>query len=272
MKKSLLLILLAAVACSLAPLTGHASQRRPAKTPDNNFADLKLSLETLKGGYLPLEPIPIIITIGNPTDHVVNGHTAIDFSAGYIKLYVSRGDEEPRKIAALTSTISQGLAVSREIEPGEEVTRPQLLTVYLGEVFPERGVYHVEALFYDAPYKQSIRSNKIQIQIRQPKGDEAGALEFIQRNKHKQWFFSGNGFGDESFLQELEQFAAEFKDTAYADYAADLLGEHYYFVGDNQKALTHLQKLEKKADFVYKDEVADRLRQIRMKLTQPQNN
>jgi hypothetical protein len=225
-----------------------------------------LSLATLKGGFLPLEPIPILVTIANPTEHPVRGHTGIDFSADHIKLYVSKGQEESRRITSLSLTLSNTLVRSRDIEPGEEVTRPQLLKMNLGEVFPEPGVYHVEAVLFDVPYEHSIRSNKLQIKILQPKGEDAKALDFIMTKENKYSFFSGDRFADRNFVQVLEQFAFEFKDTPYADYADYLLSEHYSLVGDSQSALTHLAKLEKKADFVYRDEVAVSIGQLKRRL------
>lgn len=264
MKKLFLFTLLVAVTTAPGLFTALATQQPTETVQNDNFNDLKLSIATLKGGFLPLEPIPIVVTISNPTDHIVVGHTAIGLSSGFIEVYVAKEKDEPRKILVLSPGLGQPLVRSREIEPDEAETLPQLLTMHLDKVFPEPGMYHVEALFYDAAYRQSVRSNKIKIHILQPSGKNARALNFIRNKEYGQSFFSGEGYAaDENFVQDLEQFAAEFGDTPYADYAVYLLGEHYCTVNDNEKARKHLLKLERKGDFVYKDKVADYLAKSR---------
>lgn len=267
MKKPLRLALLAIVG-TVGLFAVQAAQQPGAATHSDDFTDLKLSLTTLKDGFLQLEPVPIIISISNPTDNPVIGHTAISFSSNFVELYVSRGGEEPRKIIPLSPVIDQTLVRSREIMPGEEVSVAQLLTMNLSKVFPEPGVYHIEAQLYDASHRQFIRSNKLQIKILQPKAEDAKAFDIIRGGEAKYSFFSGSGFADQDYIQQLERLATEFKDTAYADYAEYLLGGYYAVKGDDQRALTHLSKLEKKSGFVYKDEVNDRLGHIRRKLSQ----
>jgi len=48
--------------------------------PDwHGFKDLTFEVTTPKESYLQLQPVPLVLTLSNQTDRVLNGHSALRF-------------------------------------------------------------------------------------------------------------------------------------------------------------------------------------------------
>ncbi|MBD0373033.1 MAG: hypothetical protein ICV60_19490 [Pyrinomonadaceae bacterium] len=59
-----------------------------------SFSDLTLKVEITKDEFAQLEPIPLTISLINQTSQAAVGHSALEFSNNFIKVFFSQGDGE----------------------------------------------------------------------------------------------------------------------------------------------------------------------------------
>ncbi|MCP9494341.1 MAG: hypothetical protein MSG64_07790 [Pyrinomonadaceae bacterium MAG19_C2-C3] len=160
------------------------------------------------------------------------------------------------------------MAVSpTEINPGEKVRSQEVLTVNLGRMLPEPGVYTFQAVFYNLDRKEKVQSKLLIVKVKQPvTNKDMSAYQFIASSGNASSFFSGtNLINDFSELQTIAQFGLDFGDTDYGVYADFTLGQFYYTTHDYVKAYKHLLKLSTKRDFVFSNKVSRYLEKVKEK-------
>jgi hypothetical protein len=225
------------------------------------FQDFTLTLATPKAQYLELQPIPLVITLKNETEAPLVGHNALEFGSGFLQLYIDRGDgPEEIAVSPFTKTI---FAPPREFKPGEEVQKLERLSFKLNKVFPQPGTYRLHVRLNSHDGKESVSSKAIEVQIVEPDGLDAHALQFIRERGDPAYFFTGaQAVKKAEKLQVLENFLAVYGETTYADEVAFVLGEVQFAKRDYQKARKFFEKLSKKSDYAFAGEVSEYLELI----------
>jgi len=268
-KENLLVITLAAllgVVFALNIFTPRVS--KGASLQLSNFSDLTLRISTLKGDFLQLEPVPITLELSNETDHPIVGHTAIDFSLHHIKLFVRQSGGRLKEVKELSPSKERVRVSKKEIVPGERHKSKQILTLDLGTIFPVPEVYEIQAVLYDAAWRDKVKSNVTTIKVISPEGGNKEAFEFIKNHPTAPYFFSVPEItGNAEMLKTLEDFEASFSESTYGGYASFQLGKFYFFRGEYAKAGEKLEKVAKKKDFAFADTAEEYLAKVKAKLT-----
>lgn len=226
------------------------------------FKDFTLTLGTPQVRYLELQPIPLVITLKNETDEPLMGHTVLDFSSGYLQIYVDRG-LGPQKIEELSVIQTLVRTTPREFKPGEEVTTTESLNLKLNKIFSKHGIYKLQARLISSDGKESVSSKPIKVEIAEPEGMDAQALEFIRANDEPGYFFAGPQLSEKpEKLQVLENFVAMFGETAYGNDASFRLGQVHAAKHEYEKARALFERLSNKFDYAFAGKAAENLKRI----------
>ena len=112
-----------------------------AQTPASggDFTHLTLAIATTKQKFIELEPIPITLTLHNPTAKPILGHTFFDFHSHLFELFVTRPNGVIQKVEPLSAMSPFTIVKSRPIAPGERYTIKHLWMFRLDEIFPKPG-------------------------------------------------------------------------------------------------------------------------------------
>lgn len=236
----------------------YVAVQTPSTAQRSDFAKLSLRISSTKGLLAELEPIPIILNLRNESNEKAVGHSALELSDNFVKLFIIEEGGAAREIQDLSPITANTVAAPREIGPGESVEAKQALAFHLDKTFPRPGNYRIQAVLYDAKWSNKIQSNILPIHIVEPEGQDFEALNYIRSIGAASYFFSGVGFSDEHQQREaLEDFTARFGDTLYGDYVVFLLGERYFYNNENARAKLYLDRLAGKPDFIFANKVAD---------------
>src|SRR5262245_8408521 len=154
------------------------------------FEDFTLSLTTPKKSYVELEPIPIVVTLRNDTQESLLGHHVLDFGCGYVHISVTSNDG-PREIQQLSLLLKLCGAAPRGFVPGEEVKRLERLNLKLNEIFPKPGKYKLTARLNSSDGKETVSSKPMEVEIAEPIGLDAQALQFIRTYDDPAFFLTG---------------------------------------------------------------------------------
>jgi hypothetical protein len=251
----------------VAGIVQAVAHQQPTQTEVLDFSRLTLEVSTTKDSFLRLEPIPLILTMSNKTGHAVMGHTALDFSSRLIKVFVSRNGGTEQAVNNLSPVSILQSVTTREIKAGESHESKQLLSLDLGNIFPQAGTYKIRATLLDVEGDKEISSRHLNIKIVEPEGINRRAFDYIKSRPNASYFFSGLELADtEQALVNNEQFAFDFEETEYADYMNYRLGTLYFAKEDFHKAKVHFLKLSTKEKFIYKDKAAEYLQKAKNKL------
>jgi len=234
---------------------------RPAQET-GEFQKLTLTIATPKKKYVELQPIPIVVTLRNDTNTTLVGHSALAFNSGHLKLSVDAGDG-PQEIGQLSLAQGKVLASVNEFKPGEEVTITDRLNFNLNKIFPRPGTYKVQASLTSSDWKENVLSKPVEIEIVQPVGLDAQALEFIRNYDVPAFFFTGaHVMNDHEKFRALENFVTLYGQSAYGDEASFLLGEVQFAKREYERARPHFEKLSKKSDYAFAKEASEYLKRI----------
>lgn len=231
----------------------------------SKFSDLTLTIATTKKDFVPLEPIPIILTLSNNTQQPIIGHGAIDLSQHYVDLLVGRSSDDMQLFRSLSTVQVDGIVKPRKIAPGESHQSLDLLTIKLDKMFPQPGTYQIQAVLHNIGRKEEVRSPLMSLRILSPRGRDLQAYEYLKSKPSGSLFFSGLD-SSEKGTEVLEEFAAKFGDSVYADHAAYLLGVTYFYKKEYRKAKEQFSKLSAKPAFVFSKEASDYLEKANNKL------
>jgi hypothetical protein len=165
-----------------------------AQRPEwSGFKDLTLEITAPKERYLQLQPVPLIMTLSNKTDRVLNGHFALEFSARYVRMSVRRVGAEWRDAGQLTGLIADVYVKPRAINPGDKFTDNDILSFRTEEIFPGPGTYELKARLGCGDGSQIIESPPITLRIAEPEGRNLEAYNFLRRQTKPEYFFTGFG-------------------------------------------------------------------------------
>ena len=227
------------------------------------FKDLTLEIATPKRSYLQLQPVPLILTLSNRTDRVLNGHAALQFSAHYVRLSVRREGADWREAGQVTGLYAMVYPQARAMSPGDKFTANEILAFRTEEIFPGPGTYELKARLRCSDGSQLVESQPITIRIREPEGQDLEAYNFLREQTKPELFFTGFGSVRDNRAEEtLETFVTQFSDTAYGDYATYLLGQVRFVKKDFTSARAQFERLANNRDFVFADRVRDYLAKI----------
>jgi len=195
---------------------------------NDNFEELTLTLNTKANKTILLEPISIVISLENKTSYPITGHSALKFSKRRIGLIVSyKGVTQ--KIKDLSPLRPFTLIAPKIINPGDKYSVTENLDINLSENFPEAASYEIQAIFYDIKEQKQITSNKMIIEIEQPKGLDLEAFKHIQSTMNSSL---SSAIGNSNEEEILREFIKKYKGSTYEKYASYMLAE-FYFVRHN---------------------------------------
>ncbi|HEX6046868.1 MAG TPA: hypothetical protein VFZ22_20415 [Pyrinomonadaceae bacterium] len=160
--------------------------------------------------------------------------------------------------------LKKHLVVSpREFRPDEQIERTDRLTYMLNRAFPDPRTYQVHALFVSHDGKDSVVSNSIEVEIVQPDGVDAQALQFIREQAEPAYFFTGvRAVKNAEQLKVLEKFVTDYGESSYGDDASFALAEVHFARRDYEKSRTIFERLSKSSDRTLATEAAHFLKLI----------
>lgn len=241
-------------------IVGLDSARLSAQ-PSGRFQDFSLVLETPQSRYLELQPIPLVVTLKNDTQVPLTGHTVLSFGASFLHLYIDR-DDGPQEIPVSTMILDV-YGKPRVFQPGDQIKETAGFNLRLDKVFPKPGTYRLHVRLISLDGKDSVSSKPVELEIVEPDGLDAHALQFIRDHSDPGYFFTGiRAVRNPEQQQVLENFVAVYGDSTYGDDASLVLGELQFATRDYQKARTTFEKLSKKPNYAYVATVTEFLRMI----------
>ena len=240
--------------------TSQAQQSNPEVRP---FTDLTLEISTTKDSLVPLKPIPIIIKQSNKTNQPVFGYDYMRFGYAPLNLYIQKlGDAERKRVVSLTplrSYISQYKNII--IPAGDSREWKEWLAFELNQYFPEPGTYQLQMVLLNPGGTQSVKSNTIEIEIKEPIGVDREVYNLIKKYPRPDSLFTGMDFNETKDV--LEAIATKFPNNAYAKNSTFLLGQSNFYRKQYTQALGRLMKLENDKDFIFAEKVKKYLKEIR---------
>lgn len=215
----------------------------------SDFEQLTLEITTNVQEVLPIEPMPITITLSNNTEKPITGHNQIDPGTGFLKIYVAKADKPFEHFHSSDRPSLTGIR-------GDDVLKPGYRTSFSGYffyahpanldkekngqyLFEEPGIYRIKATFEDMEGESKIESNVLTVEAKQPTGQDAAAYEFLKnlREEQDEDVYYGNflltTFGrnitprKQKVLDKKEEFLSRFPKSRYARYVYYSLGENY---------------------------------------------
>lgn len=213
-----------------------------------NFEELTLEIATSAREVLPIEPMPITITLSNDTERPIRGHKQIDPGTGFLKIYVARANKPFEQFHSSDRPTLTGIRGSDLLKPGFRIS----FSGYLfyahpanldkekwGQYFFESpGIYRIKAMFEDMD-ETRIESNVLTVEVKQPTGEDAAAYEFVKNlhNSQEKDVYCGDflltRFGRaitpkaQKVLDKKGEFISRFPNSRYARYVYYSLGNNY---------------------------------------------
>ena len=235
-----------------------------------SFQELTLKITTTVKEVLPMEPMPITITLSNDTDTPITGHIQIDPGCGILKIYVAKADKPFEQFHSSDRPAITGIR-------GEDVLKPGFHTSFSGYLFyahPSKldkgqrgqylfespGVYHIKATFEDLDGEKKIESDVLTIKTTQPTGEDAATYEFLKNLKENQdkdvyygnflltWVDRSITAKAQKILDKKEEFISRFPNSRYARYVYYSLGDNYR-LGAGKEVKRGIDLLEKAASY-----------------------
>jgi len=213
------------------------------------FEDLTLEISTALEEVLPMEPMPISITLSNRTASAIRGHTQIDPGIGLTKIYAAKGDGSFAEFKSSDWPLLTAIGVEEVINPGfRKSVSGYLFYAHpdpMGKrkrgqyLFEAPGVRQIKATLVDFAGEATIESNVLTIRVKEPIGPDAPAYEFLRsigqaRTANLPYGdFLLTTFGrsmtseSQRVREEKEEFISRFPDSQYAKYVYYSLGDDY---------------------------------------------
>jgi hypothetical protein len=234
-----------------------AIKAQPNDEPESgNFSELTLELRAKKNRFVRLEPIPVTFSLSNQTDKEIRGHASLSLNSKYLDLYIQSNGGEMQKVEYPTKEPRHSGVSSRKIKSGEKFQTRHLFSLGLDQLFPEAGTYRLQIVFHDDSFKETVKSNTIEINIIEPTGVDFEAFNYLSTQVDASDFFEGV---TRPSPEKVSEFVARFGDSSYAPYAIYQLGQFHFMKGDYPEATRLLGKLAGRPDFVFSDRVTDYL-------------
>jgi len=235
-----------------------------------NFEELSLEITTTVQKVLPMEPMPITITLSNDTKTPITAYNDINPGVGCLKIYVAKADKPFEQFYSSDWPSITGIRGENVLKPGFRTSVSGYLfyahpaNLDKGQqgqyLFESPGVYRIKTTFKDMEDESKIESNVLTIEAKQPTGDDAAAYEFLKNLKEKQDkdVYYGNflltSFGRsitakaQKVLDKKEEFISRFPNSRYAQYVYYSLGDNYR-LGVGKGVKRGIELLEKAASY-----------------------
>lgn len=225
-----------------------SSQKVLTTTP--SLTDLTLTISTGKQTFLPLEPIPLALSVKNNTAQPITAYIDLTFSGRHMKIFAQGPNTEETEIAQL-SGLAGGSAGSgtRSFMPGDERKATELLAFNIERYFSVPGNYRIVAELCDND-SNCTRSQPLSFMMTEPQGQDLQAYNFIKASPQAGSFLIGGGD-----VPRLQQFVARFQTTAYNDYVWEMIGDRDFLFKRYQAAILSYEKITPQYAF------AERIRQ-----------
>jgi hypothetical protein len=217
------------------------------------FSNLTFEIIPTKDGFLPLEPIPLILELRNRTKNPVSGHKGLDFSQNHIELFVVGSNASVNKIEIKNPVTKLVEPASKVYEPGEVYqSKRQLITNNRSDVLSQPGEYRIQAVIHGTNWYEEIKSNLLTVRIIEAKGVDKQAFDFLKGSASVSELFAGFDLSqDQNALGMFERLTNNFGETVYAEYASFRLGEFYFARKEYTKAKQDFEKVANKSHFVF---------------------
>jgi len=237
----------------------------------SDFEQLTLEITTNVQEVLPIEPMPITITLSNNTEKPITGHNQIDPGTGFLKIYVAKADKPFEQFHSSDRPSLTGIR-------GDDVLKPGYRTSFSGYffyahpanvdkekhgqyLFEEPGIYRIKATFEDMEGESKIESNVMTVEAKQPTGQDAAAYEFLKnlREEQDEDVYYGNflltTFGrnitprKQKVLDKKEEFLSRFPKSRYSRYLCYSLGLIYRIQEKEKNFRRGIKLMEKAAGY-----------------------
>ena len=253
---------------SLDKIKKLISKEPPQEANDYDYGDLEgltLEISTDIKEIIPIEPLPVTITILNKTDKIIKAFSvAIDPSFGLTRFYVSKKNQ-PFEVFRAADWPSESIGrLECSLKPGYRQSVDRYLFYANPKdfeknkrgqyLFEEAGHYRIKAIYTDPKINKSIESNVLSIEVKEPKGEDASAYKFIknmQDDKSNKVFYSNFLLMpyDEMKLQEKQiEFIMKFPDSEYTRFLYYTLGIKN-ILHDSQNLKLSIDYFEKAASY-----------------------
>lgn len=211
--------------------------------------DLTFSIATTKQTFLPLEPIPFLMTVKNNTTEPITTYIDLSFTGRHLKLFVQKPNEPEIEIRQLSYMSDGGgpFDGTRRLMPNDEIKESELLALEMGKYFSTPGNYRITAVLCDRE-GCTDRSQPMSLMLTEPQGQDLQAYNFIKASNPDIFFVSRE-------KRIMDQFVARFQSTPYNDYAQEVIGDDHLFFKRYLQAITAYEKISPQYAF------AERIRQ-----------
>lgn len=248
---------------SIVFLQAQIPQAQRANSEVRPFTDLTLEISTSKDQLFLLKPIPIIFKLSNKTNQPVFGYDYMRFGLTPIKLYVKKlGDIERIQIASLTPLHTYVIRNNNIVIPaGISHEAKAWLAFELNQYFSEPGIYQLQMVMLNFDETQSIESNTLAIEIKEPIGVDREVYNLIKKTVRSDSLFTGMDFNKTKDV--LETIANRFPNNTYAKNSTFLLGEWNFYRKQYSEAMSYFLKLENDNDFIFANKVKKYIDEMR---------
>ena len=241
-------------------MVGVGSYLTSTAQQDNNqepsaFSDLTLEIVSTKSEFVPLEPIPIILTLRNQSKKTVAWRHAL--TPNHTELFVVSSGGSPKNID-FHKPIRELIEVSpypKVLRPGDAEHVKPLITMGLNDVLSQPGDYRIEAVTHGADWNEEVRSKPVLVRIVNPQGINERVFQYIKSASSSDLFAGWDLSQNLDMLSILESVSNDFAESAYSDYASFRLGEFYFYKSEDARAKIYLDRLTGKRDFIFADKV-----------------
>lgn len=233
--------------------------------PVGDFKELTLEIATTVREVLPMEPMPITITLSNNTETPITGHTQINPGIGAVTIYVAKGNQSFEQFHSADWVLLTGIRGEVVLKPGfRKSVSGYLFYAHPANLdkenrgrylFESPGIYRIKATFDDMNGESRIESNVLTVEAKQPTGEDAAAYRFLKdlQDSQEKDVYYGNfllaDFAGQKVLQKQEEFISKFPDSRYSRCLYYSLGLTYHRSERQQNSVRGIQFLKKAAGY-----------------------
>jgi hypothetical protein len=219
-----------AVLATIAVVLGFGS---PVRVQVPAVSRLTFRVSTENRVLLPLEPVPITLSVINNTPNPIRGYLAVSFESSNLKLIVRQPSGKVVESDQLSVVRALDIKDPNSVVlPGAEQTSHEWLTFDQETLFPTVGVYQLTFQAFEWPSREWRASNPVTVRVGGPRADDRAAYEYLRQSPK-----AADGWFEVFDADELEQFLALFPNSRYADYARTALGNWKVIKNDYQRAV-----------------------------------
>jgi len=237
-----------------------------AQYPENerkldDFGSMSFDVELGKDSYFRFEPISVRFSFSNLTGTVKKAYPPQFLQDTSLRILGGGKVSEYR-----LSSFGRSFQLPADFEPGATYRKNENLTYLLGEFFPRPGKYELQFVLRPADDSgfTSLFSKPIIITIKEPRGLEAEAIEFLERYEKYSVLFAWSHM-ETNGLELLEEFVARYSGTVYGDFAIFHLGSVYLNNREFDKALAEFSKIAKSSNSLLAEDAQRNIRGIETK-------